>query len=71
MYSISFFSIGLPAFLLTFEPNTVKQEGRFISNVIVNALPAALTSFSTIIAMIYFARLFDIDYSEVSTEAFI
>lgn len=64
---ISFFNIGLPAFLLTFEPNTVKQRGRFISNVIVNALPAALTSFFTIIAMIYFARLFDIDYSEVST----
>ena len=64
---ISFFNIGLPAFLLTFEPNTVKQKGRFISNVIVNALPAALTTFLTIIVMIYFARLFDINYIEVST----
>ena len=64
---ISLFNIGLPAFLLTFEPNTVKQKGRFISNVLVNALPAALTSFCTIIIMIYFARLFDIDYKEVST----
>ncbi len=64
---ISFFNIGLPAFLLTFEPNTVKQQGRFIKNVIVNAIPAALTSFSTIIVMIYFARLFEIDYTEVST----
>ena len=64
---ISLFNIGLPAFLLTFEPNTVKQKGKFISNVIVNALPAALTSFFTIIIMIYFARLFEIDYREVST----
>ena len=64
---ISFFNIGLPAFFLTFEPNTKKQEGRFIKNVIVNALPAALTSFLTIIVMIYFANLFEIDYKEVST----
>ena len=64
---LSFFNIGLPAFLLTFEPNTKKQKEHFVKNVIVNAIPASLTSFCTIIVMIYFSKLFDIDYHEVST----
>lgn len=63
---ISFFNIGLPAFLLTFEPNTKKQHGRFIKNVIVNAIPAALTSFLSIIALIDFSKLFNINSSEVA-----
>ena len=64
---ISFFNIGLPAFLLTYEPNTAKQNGRFIKNVFVNSIPAGLTTFTAILAMMYFAQLFGIDYSEVST----
>ena len=64
---ISFFNIGLPAFLLTFEPNTAKQKGRFIKNVLVNSIPAGLTTFTAILAMMYFANLFGIDMNEVST----
>ena len=64
---ISFFNIGLPAFLLTFENNTKKQKGIFIKNVCVNAIPAALTSFTAIIALIFFAEMFDISNAEVST----
>ena len=64
---ISFFNIGLPAFLLTFENNTKKQEGLFIKNVLINSIPAALTSFTAIIALIYFASMFGISSHEVST----
>ena len=64
---LSFFNIGLPAFLLTFEPNTKKQQGIFMKNVFVNAIPAALTSFFAIIAMMHFANLFDIPKIDVST----
>ena len=64
---LSFFNIGLPAFLLTFEPNTKKQQGLFMKNVFVNAIPAALTSFFAIIAMMRFANLFDIPAIDVST----
>ena len=64
---ISLFNIGLPAFLLALEPNKQKQEGRFIQRVLVNAIPAAITSFCAIIAMIYFADLFDIPQIDVST----
>jgi len=66
---ISFFNIGLPAFLLTFEPNTKKQEGRFISNVMTNAIPAALTSFFAILALTSFGSLFGIDVHEINTSS--
>ena len=64
---ISFFNIGLPAFLLTFEPNEAKQEGRFIDVVLRRALPAALTSFIAIAALMLFANLFGLSETDVST----
>ena len=64
---ISLFNIGLPAFLLTFEPNEKKQEGRFIGTVLIRAIPAALTSFIAIADLIIFAELFDISMSDVGT----
>ena len=64
---ISLFNIGLPAFLLTFEPNEKKQEGRFIATVLMRAIPAALTSFISIAGMMLFAELFGISGSDVST----
>ena len=64
---ISMFNIGLPAFLLAMEPNEEKQERKFLTQVLINSIPAALTSFFTIVAMIYFADLFDISSIEVGT----
>jgi len=64
---ISLFNIGLPAFLLTFEPNEKKQEGRFLSTVLMRAIPAALTSFVAIADLILFAELFDISATDVGT----
>ena len=64
---VSLFNIGLPAFLLTFEPNEKKQEGSFIATVLVRAIPAALTTFIAIADMMLFAGLFDISVQDVGT----
>ena len=64
---ISVFNIGLPAFLLTFEPNEKKQEGRFLDTVLIYAIPAALTSFIAIADMMLFAELFSISDTDVGT----
>ena len=64
---ISLFNIGLPAFLLTFEPNEKKQEDSFIATVLIRAIPAALTSFIGIADLVLFAGMFDISMEEMST----
>ncbi|MBO4353186.1 MAG: HAD-IC family P-type ATPase [Eggerthellaceae bacterium] len=64
---VSLFNIGMPAFLLTFEPNEKKQEGRFIGVVLRKSLPASLTTFIAIADMILFADLFDISATDVGT----
>ncbi len=63
---ISMFNIGMPAMMLALEPNEKKQEGHFIRKTLMNALPASLTSFFAISAMVMFADLFDISASDVS-----
>lgn len=64
---VSMFNIGVPAFLLTLEPNERKQQGKFINETLFKALPAALTSFLAIVALANFAKLFDIPQKEIST----
>jgi cation-transporting ATPase E len=64
---ISFFNIGLPAFLLAFEPNEERREGSFLSDVLIRSLPAALTSFVAIALMMVFAEIFDVSEQDVAT----
>ena len=67
---VSGFNIGVPAFLLSLEPNIVKQEGRFLKRVLLTALPASLTSFFSIAAMVVFGNVFqisDLDIGVAST----
>ena len=40
---ISVFAIGVPAFVLTFEPNNERVSGNFIKNVLKRAFPTSLT----------------------------
>ena len=40
---ISMFTIGVPAFFLALEPNKNIIKGKFLTNVFLKALPAALT----------------------------
>lgn len=64
----SAFAIGIPAFLLTFEENQKKQQnGNFLIRVFTNSLPAAITSFLAIVAMVRFSVLFNVGGQEVTT----
>lgn len=66
---VSLFNIGVPAFLLTLEPNESKQRGKFIVETLVRSLPAALTSFFAIVALVSFSNLFSIPYADISTSS--
>ena len=40
---VNSFTIGIPSFVLAMEPNRSRVQGRFLVNVLLRALPAALT----------------------------
>ncbi len=64
---ISLFAIGIPAFLLTLEPNDGPIEGRFMANILVKALPAGLTDFIAVGALVVFGMVFGIDSQDIAT----
>ena len=64
---ISMFTIGTPAFLLALEHNTRRIKGRFMTNVLFKALPAGLTDFFIVSALIIFSVEFGVDKDDVST----
>ena len=45
---VTLFNTGVPAFLLSLEPNTRKQKQEFFRKILTNAGPAAFTAFFTI-----------------------
>lgn len=64
---ISVFTIGLPAFFLSFMPNRELIRGRFIMNILLKALPAALTDVLVVGAMIYFGNIFSVGQKDIAT----
>lgn len=64
---ISLFTIGIPSFLLALEPNHERIHGHFMSNVIIRALPAGITDFLTVSALVVFCNEFKVDPACVST----
>ncbi len=66
---ISAFTIGLPAFLLSQVPDHFLIQGRFLKNVILKALPGALTDVLIVIAMVYFGRIFEVSSAEIQTSS--
>ncbi len=66
---ISMFTIGVPSFILSLEPNTKKIEGKFLSNVFKMAAPAGITMFISVSAMVIFGQVFKIDDACISTSA--
>ncbi|MCD8132464.1 MAG: cation-translocating P-type ATPase [Clostridiales bacterium] len=66
---ISMFTIGIPAFFLALQPNTNEIRGRFLSNVMVKALPAGLTDTIAVGALVIFGRVFEVPESDISTAA--
>lgn len=64
---ISMFTIGIPAFLLALESNTKRIEGHFMTNVLFKALPAGLTDFFIVSALIIFGFEFEVSGQDIST----
>lgn len=64
---ISMFTIGIPGFIMSLEPNKERIRGRFLSKVILKALPAGLTDFLVVSAMVIFCREFAVNEADVST----
>lgn len=64
MLLLEMFVIGIPSFFLAFLPNDNKIEGRFVVNLLKNALPGALTLLINTIAIYVFCGI--VDHSIVS-----
>lgn len=66
---ISMFTIGIPAFFLALEPNKSIIKGHFLTNVLIKALPAALTDALAVGALVIFGETFGLSANDVSTAA--
>lgn len=66
---ISIFTIGLPGFLLAFESNNNRIEGKFIRNVLLKALPSGLTDAFIVGALSIFCNVIGVENKLVGTTA--
>lgn len=64
---ISMFTIGIPAFFLALQPNKNIIKGHFLSNVLIKALPAGITDFLVVGALVVFGQAFGVDEADIST----
>lgn len=64
----SAFTIGIPAFFLTFEENQKKQQNdEFWRNIFLKSLPSAIISFLAIVCMVKCSVIFDINSNDLTT----
>lgn len=63
----SAFTIGIPSFILSFEPNKDRLSGHFFLNIIQNSLPGAITVVSNILLVCAFAFMFKLPDDRAST----
>ncbi len=64
---LGIFTIGFPAFLLAMQPNKDIIRGKFIRNVIVKALPAALTDFIIVVVLTIIGERYGTDHNRLTT----
>ena len=64
---IGAFTIGIPTFFLALEQNKNPIRGKFLTNVILRALPSGLTDFMVVAALMLFGRAFEIDAECIAT----
>lgn len=64
---ISAFTIGVPGFFMSQLPNTNRISGKFMSNIIRKALPAAITNFIVIASLVVYGEVFDVSSIDIST----
>ena len=64
---ISMFTIGVPAFFIALQPNKNIIQGHFLSNVLIKALPAGITDFLVVGALVVFGQVFEVGETDIST----
>ena len=64
---ISAMTIGIPSFILTFEPKYDRVKGRFLPGVLRRAFPGGLTNVFVVLLCQVFALVFSLPQDEVST----
>ena len=64
---VSTITIGIPAFVLSLEPNKKKVEGNFVINVLKKALPGGLTTVINVLSVMIFSKVINIDPDVIST----
>ena len=67
LFMIESFAIGLPAFILSLQPNKSRIEGRFLSNVIRKSLPGAITVAIQVCITYMVARSIGLNVADVKT----
>lgn len=75
LFLLEMFVIGLPSFILTFQPNTGLIKGNFIPQVLKKSFPLALTLFASVLSVIimdseYFNLLSATEYDTLITLVF-
>ena len=64
---ISVFTIGLPGLCLSQIPNRELIKGKFMTNILLKALPAGITDAIIVAAMIFFGNIFKSHQEDIST----
>ena len=64
---ISMFTIGIPAFFLSQIPNHELIRGKFMTNVLLKAIPAGITDTVMVSAMVFFGNIFGLSEGDISS----
>lgn len=66
---ISMFTIGIPAFFLSQVPDRELIRGRFMTNILLKALPAGITDTVMVSAIVFFGSIFSLSEPDISSGA--
>lgn len=69
MTLINTLTIGIPAFILSLEPNFNRVKPKFFINVVSKAIPSGVTTVINILLLVLLARLFNFQNEQTSTIA--
>lgn len=64
---INIFTVGIPSFFLALEPDYSRPKGRFVANILENALPAAITILLNIWVIRLIGHAFNLNSATVSS----
>lgn len=64
---ISMFTIGLPGLCLSQIPNRELIKGKFMTNILLKALPAGITDAIIVAVMVFFGNIFQSGQDDIST----